>query len=193
MIAPPTSSWSRASSREPHVVRRAARPRARPRHSRSRWAGVGAGEADQRLEPPRERVVDVAAQVGGEDDDAGEVLDPLQQVGDLLVGVAVVRRGGGGARAEQRVGLVEEQDPVLVRGLVEDAGEVLLGLADVLRDHHRQVDAVDVEPGLAADQRRGQRLAGAGRTVEERAVAGRERAPQAPVVEDARLVARARR
>ena len=75
-----------------------------------------------------------------------------------------------------------------MRGLVEDAGEVLLGLADVLRDHHRQVDPVDVEPRLAAEQRRGQRLAGAGRAVEQRAVAGREGAPQAPAVEDARLV-----
>jgi hypothetical protein len=56
------------------------------------------------------------------------------------------------ALAEQGVGLVEEQDPAALLGAVEHAGEVLLGLADVLRDDEREVDAVDVAAGELAEQ-----------------------------------------
>jgi hypothetical protein len=47
-------------------------------------------EADGRLESTEERLVDVAAPVGGQDHETAEGLDPLQQVGNLLVGVLVV-------------------------------------------------------------------------------------------------------
>ena len=131
--------------------------------------GVGAGEADERLEAAREGVVDVAAQVGGEDDEAGAVLDPLQQVGDLLVGVAVVRRGGGGAGAEERVGLVEEQDPVAVRRLVEDAR----------RGSSRSRRCISRRPSRGRSGRRRARPAGrsAPRSASCRCRAGRRRAP----------------
>ena len=63
----------------------------------------------------REGLVDVVPPVGGQDGDAVEGLDALEQEGDLLVGVAVVGVLGLAALAEQRVGLVEEQDPAGVR------------------------------------------------------------------------------
>ena len=111
---------------------------------------VGHREVDDRVEPARERLVDVGAQVRGEDRDAVERLHALQQVGGLDVRVAVVRVAHLGALAEQRVGLVEEQDAVDLVGLGEDLVEVLLGLADVLVDDRGEVDRVEVEAELAA-------------------------------------------
>src|SRR5262249_45603168 len=69
--------------------------------------------------------------------------------------------------AEQRVGLVEEEDGVGGLGLVEDATEVLLRLADVLADDGREIDAIQVEPERAGHHLRRHRLAGAARTREQ--------------------------
>ena len=92
---------------------------------------------------------------------AVEALHPLEQVGDLDVGVAVAGVLDLGALAEERVGLVEEQDAVDPVGLREDPVEVLLGLADVLVDDRREVDDVEVEPEVAGDDLGRHRLAGA--------------------------------
>jgi hypothetical protein len=54
------------------------------------------------------------------------------------------------ALAEQRVGLVEEEDRVGAVRRIEDAVEVLLGLPDVLRDDRGEVDAEQLEPSSAA-------------------------------------------
>jgi hypothetical protein len=72
--------------------------------------------------------------------------DALQQVADLDVGVAVVAVAHLAALAEERIGFVEEQqDAAFFRG-VEDLLQVLLGLADVLAHHRRQVDPIEIEP-----------------------------------------------
>ena len=71
---------------------------------------VGQRELDGEVQPPHERVVHVAAEVGRQHDGPVVLLHPLQQVADLDVGVAVVRVLDLAALAEQRVGLVEEQD-----------------------------------------------------------------------------------
>jgi hypothetical protein len=164
-------------------------PSARSRGSTGARARPGAAAGSRRrLEPAGERVVEVLAQVGGEDRDAVEGLDALQQVGDLLVGVAVVGVLALAALAEQGVGLVEEQDPAALLGPVEHAGEVLLGLADVLRDDEREVDAVDVAAGALAEQRGADRLAGARRAVEQGAVAGAQARGHAPVAHQRRAV-----
>ena len=89
-------------------------------------------------------------------------LQPLQQVADLDVGVAVVGVLDLGAAPEQRVRLVEEQQAVAGLDLVEDLGERLLGLADVLGDDLAEVDPVQVEPELAGQAARREGLAGAG-------------------------------
>jgi hypothetical protein len=69
---------------------------------------------------------------------------------------------------EQRVGLVEQQDRVAGLGGIEHRREVLLGLADPLRDHLAEIHLVQLELEVARDQRGDHRLAGAGRPREQR-------------------------
>ena len=76
---------------------------------------VGRREVDDRVEPAGERLVDVGAQVGRQHRQAVEGLHPLQQVGDLDVGVAVVGVAHLAALAEHGVGLVEEEHGVDAR------------------------------------------------------------------------------
>ena len=118
---------------------------------RRRSSSSGIGKSTTASSRRSERLVDVGAQVRRQDGQAVERLHPLQQVGDLDVGVAVARVAHLGALAEERVGLVEEQHAVDAVGLGEDPVEVLLGLADVLVDDRGEVDDVEVEAELAGD------------------------------------------
>jgi hypothetical protein len=52
---------------------------------------------------------------------------------------------------------------------IEQAAQVLLGLADILADHRGEIDAVEIEPKMIGDDFGGHRLAGA-------AVAGEQHA-----------------
>ena len=88
-----------------------------------------------------------------------------------MVCVAVVGVLDAGTLAEQRVGLVEKQDPVPALGAVEKRGQVFLRISDVFRDYGRQIDAKDLAAGVFAEQGGGQGLAGAGRAVEQDPVA----------------------
>ena len=94
------------------------------------------------------------------------------------------------AFAEHRVGLVEEEDRVGVARLLEDAGEVLLRLADVLRDQAGKVDLVDVQAEVVGDDLRRHGLAGAGLAGEQGgdAPAQRRLLRQTPVLVDHVLV-----
>ena len=130
------------------AARSAGAPRARPR------------EVHDDVEAAGERLVDVLVQVAGQDHQA-VVLEPLEQVADLEVGVAVGAVLDLAALAEQRVGLVEEQHRLAVLGLAEGRLEVLLGLADPLGDHPGEVDLEQAEPERAGDDLGGERLAGA--------------------------------
>ena len=109
-------------------------------------------------------------EIRGEDHEPVEILHPLQEIAELLVGVAIMRVLDVGALTEERVGFVEKENPVAVAGQVKERGEVLFRVANILRNHGAEVHAVDVAPGGLAQERGGQRLAGAGGTVEERAV-----------------------
>lgn len=124
--------------------------------------GVGEREVDHQVQAPGERLVDVGAQVGGEQRDAVEGLQPLEQVGALHVGVLVVRVLDLRPLPEDGVGLVEEQYGVGAVGLGEDALQVLLGLADVLVDDRGELDDVEIEAEFGGDDLGGERLAGAG-------------------------------
>jgi hypothetical protein len=90
-------------------------------------------------------------------------LDPLQQVIDRGIGVAVVRVAHIAALAEQRIGFIEEQ-----RRALEQRRQVLFRFADVLAGDRGQVDAVKRQRQRACQHVRRQRLAGAGRSVEQR-------------------------
>ena len=142
----------------------------------------GERELDAEVDAAEERVVDVALEVGRQHDQPVVRLQPLQQVRHLDVGVAVVGVLDLGALAEQGVGLVEEEHDVAGAGGVEHLLEVLLGLADVLADHRRQVELEHVEAEVAGDDLGGQRLAGAGGAGEQRHEAPRRRRLEPPVV-----------
>ncbi len=152
----------------------------------------GSSKVTAELDAPDERPVERAIEVRGQDADAREPLDLLEQEVDLHVGVAVGRGLRlGRTRRKQRVGLVEEQHRVADARLLEDRADVLLGLADPLRDDLRDVDPVERAVELAGDDLGAQRLAGTGRAVEEHrdALAGHQLLAEAPAVEHRRLIA----
>ncbi len=136
---------------------------------------VREGEVHHEVQAPGEGLVDVGPQVGGEQGDAVEGLQALEQVGALHVGVLVVCVLDLGALAEDGVRLVEEQHGVGAVGLREDPLQVLLGLADVLVHHRRQLHHVQVQAQVGGDHLRRQGLAGAGLAREQA-----EDAPAAP-------------
>src|SRR5215204_5888414 len=146
--------------------------------------GRGPREGDVEAQPSRESGIDILGMIGGQDRETRELLHALEQIGDLDVGVAVVRIADGASLAEQCVGLVEEKHGAGALGLVEDDVEVLLGLADVFRDDLREVDGKEIGCELGGDGMGGHRLAGTALPGEQRGDALRvdERA-EAPIVE----------
>jgi len=119
---------------------------------------LGSLERDGVVDAPHERAVDVRLVVARQQDDAVVGLDPLEQVVDLHVRVAVGRVGDRGPVPENGVGLVEQQNRVGVFGLGENLFEVLLGLADVLAHDRGEVDLVQFHAGVGGDYLRGHRL-----------------------------------
>ncbi len=131
--------------------------------------GVGERERDDESQPAQERLVEGTTHVGRQHREPPVGLHPLEQVVDLDVGVAVVAVLHLTAAAEQRVRLVEEQQRTTLLGGVEQFAQVLLGFADVLAHHGRQVDAVQIQPELPCQHLRGHRLTGPARPGEQRA------------------------
>ena len=152
--------------------RRGSSPRSAPlRRQRAAPQGEPFGRArrqeiDDEAQPPHESRIEILAAVGRQDGDAVEALDPLQQIVDLDIGEAVVRVLHLRAAAEQRVGLVEEQQRAAVLAGVEHVAQPLLGLADIFVDHAGQINAQEVEAERAGQHLRGHGLAGAGWTAE---------------------------
>ena len=157
----------------------------------ARCAASGNGKWTTKRRRRRKAWSSALLHVGRQDRQAAVRLHALQQVADLDVGVAVVAVLDLAALAEQRVGLVEEQDRAALLRRVEDPPQVLLRLADVLADDRAQVDPVEVEPQLVREHLGGHRLAGAARAGEERADAEAARAlrGESPVLVDRRALA----
>ena len=90
------------------------------------------------------------------------------------------------APAEERVCLVKEEDSVAGFRLLENARQVLLGLADVFADDRREVDLVKVQPKLSRHYLRRHGIARAGRAGEERieTLAERELLIESPLLVD---------
>jgi hypothetical protein len=130
-------------------------------------------DGDVHVEAAPDRRIDVAGEVGGGDDEAVVLLDPLQQRVDVGVALAVGRLLGIAARAGDRVELVEEQHDRLFLALerVEQLANLHRRLADPLADQplgtHRQHG--EAEPGREVMRQRG--LAGAGLALEQRLLA----------------------
>ena len=153
--------------------------------------GVGPLDLDLHVEAagPQDRRVDHVLAVGGADDE--DVLEALDAVdlAEQLRDDGVLDVGGDprAAGAEQRVHLVEEHDDRgalagLLPGPLEDQPDVPLGLADVLVEQLGALDVEEVALALLAglgrhllgqrvrDRLGDQRLAAAGRAVEQHAL-----------------------
>jgi hypothetical protein len=78
--------------------------------------GAGQGKVHDHVQPALEGGIEAASAVAGEDDDALERFDSLQQIVGLGVGEAIVRVPHVGALAEQRIGFVEETVAPISRG-----------------------------------------------------------------------------
>ena len=70
--------------------------------------GIGRWEVYNQSNPPGEGVVYVAAEVGRQDDNTFILLNLLQKVASLDVGIAVVGVGHAGALTEDSIGLVKK-------------------------------------------------------------------------------------
>ena len=71
--------------------------------------GIGPAEFGADSDPSKECLVEIASEIGGQDRQAVETFQPLQEKIDGDVGITVVAVLDLGALAEERVGLVEEQ------------------------------------------------------------------------------------
>src|SRR5204863_7707201 len=156
---------------------------------------VGERKLDGEAEASQKGWIEGLPLVRREDREAAVGLHPLQEVADLDVRVAVVAVLHLAAPAEERIGLVEEQDRAALVGGVEEPAEVLLRLADVLADDGAEVDPVEVEPQLPREDLGGRGLPGAARSGEQGADAEPTGAApgEAPVFVDARAPAHVER
>ena len=183
--------------REPRVVEPARRRLRREDAAPDRLAlrRIRHGEVHDEAQAALEGAIERGLLVAREDRQAAVGLDALQQVAHLDVGVAVVAVPDLAALAEQRVGLVEEQDRAAVLGGVEEPGEVLLRFADVLAHDRGEIDAVELEMQLVREHLGRHRLAGAALAGEERRDAQSARAlpGKPPPLEDGEPMAQMHR
>jgi hypothetical protein len=68
---------------------------------------------------------------GGKDDNATIVLDALQQIVDLDVGITAVTVFDRGTLAKERIGFIEEEDSPFSLRRIEELREVLLCFTNV--------------------------------------------------------------
>src|SRR5438552_10644610 len=100
------------------------------------------GDADHEMKPSRERVVDLITIAGGEDREAGVVLNSLQKIIKLDVCVAVMAILHLGAFAKEGIRFIEKEDCTTAIRRIEDAPQILLRLANIFRDYGAQIDPV---------------------------------------------------
>ena len=192
MLPPETRRRARRSTLSPSTGVREGKMR---RQISARCARFGKRELDDKAKAAQKCLVERGLAVGGQDGEAAIGLHALQQVADLDVRVAVVAVFDLGALAEERVGFVEEQDGGALFGGVEDAAQILLGLADVLADDLAEVDAEEIEAQLVREHLRGGGLARAAGAREEDtdAEAARAAVGEAPAFVDAGALANMQR
>ena len=163
-------------------------------HGQDRLPALEVGLPDRDLPvepagPQQRRVQDVGPVGGGDQDDAALGLEAVhldQQLVQGLLALVVAAAHAGAAVPADGVDLVDEDDGRRVRlGLFEQVADPGGADADEHLDEVRAGDRVERHAGLAGDGAGEQRLAGAGRAVEqdalgdlraERLVAGRDSA-----------------
>ena len=138
---------------------------------------VGRADRDLPVEPARpqqRRVQDVRPVGGGDQDDAAlgvEAVHLDQQLVQRLLALVVPAAHAGAALPADGVDLVDEDDARRVLlGLLEQVAHPGGADADEHLDEVRAGDRVERHAGLAGDRAGQQRLAGAGRAVEQHAL-----------------------
>ena len=140
--------------------------------------------------PQQRRVEDVGAVGGGDQDDVVLHLEAVhfdQQLVQRLLALVVAAAHAGAAVAADGVDLVHEDDAGgVLLGLLEEVADAAGADADEHLDEVRAGDREEGDPGLAGDGAGKQRLAGAGRPVEQDALgdAGAERLEFLRVLEE---------
>ena len=134
----------------------------------------GRREVDDDIESACEGGVDAVARVGGDEDDALVVFQPLQEIIGLQVGVAVVGVAYICSIGHQGIALIEQQHHVQLFGAREHLVQVAFGLADVFIDHRCQVHTVEVHLQLCSQHPGAKGLARAAGAAEESAHAARQ-------------------
>ena len=154
---------------------------------------VGAVDDDLAVEaagPQQRRVEDVGPVGGGDQDDVVLHLEAVhldQQLVQRLLALVVAAAHAGAAVAADGVDLVHEDDAGRVLfGLLEEVADAAGADADEHLDEVRAGDREEGDAGLAGDGAGEQRLAGAGRAVEQDALgdAGAERLEFLRVLEE---------
>ena len=142
-----------------------------------RPARSGGADRDLAVEPARaqQRRVEDVRPVGGRDqDDVGARVEAVhldEQLVERLLALVVAAAEAGAALAADRVDLVDEDDARRVLlGLLEQVAHAGGADADEHLDEVRAGDRVERHARLAGDRARQQRLAGAGRPVEQHAL-----------------------
>src|SRR5258708_1766550 len=134
--------------------------------------GAGQRKFEDHVEAAAECGIEACPTVAGQERDAIEGLDALEQIVGLRVGKTVVGFLDFGALAEQRIGFVEEENDTGLLGLRQELCEVLLGLPYIFAGDGGEIRAVERQTELSGEPTRGQRLAGPGLAGEQRAHAG---------------------
>ncbi len=140
--------------------------------------------------PQQRRVEDVRAVGGGDQDDVVLHLEAVhldQELVQGLLALVVAAAHAGAAVAADGVDLVHEDDAGgVLLGLLEEVADAAGADADEHLDEVRAGDREEGDAGLTGDGARQQRLAGAGRAVEQHSLrdAGAERLELLRVLEE---------
>ncbi len=109
------------------------------------------------------------ANSSGKNDDAPVILHALQEAIAFEIGVALMGIPDIGALAEERVGLLEEQEGPLLSRRIEQSPDILLCLAHVAAAHAAQIGVVEDQSGFVGQDLSRHGLARAAGPGEERA------------------------
>ena len=113
-----------------------------PKHQTQ--GGIGFGEIHERIKTTSKGIINVGAKVGSQNCHAAERFQPLQQVGDFYVRIAIFGIGYLTAFAEQCVGFVKEDDPVHPFRSGENSFQVFLGFTNIFVDDGSQIHLIQL-------------------------------------------------
>src|SRR5581483_938795 len=126
-------------------------------------------EVDDEAQAAQERAIQSAFHVGGQNCEPAIRLHLLEQVVDFDIRVTVVAVFHLTAFAKERIGFVEEENRSPVLSGVKQTPQILLRLSDVLADHSREINAIQIQPQYVRDHFGGHGFTGTAFAREKRA------------------------